>query len=60
MDTLNVIGSIASILGLLITIFLTTQIISIKNKIKDNSSNEVKQSRNTLGSGDMAGRDIKK
>lgn len=59
MDTLNVIGSIASILGLLITIFLTTQIVSIKNKIKDNSSNEVKQSRNTVG-GDMAGRDIKK
>lgn len=59
MDTLNVIGSIASILGLLITIFLTTQIVSIKNKIKDNSSNEVKQSRNTVG-GDTAGRDIKK
>jgi len=59
MDTLNVIGSIASILGLLITIFLTTQIVSIKNKIKDNSSNEVKQSRNTVG-GDMAGRDVKK
>ena len=59
MDILNTIGSIASILGLLIAIFLTKEIISIKNKIKDNSSNEVKQDNNTVGR-DMAGRDIKK
>ena len=59
MDILNVIGSVASILGLLITIFLTMQVVSIKNKIKDNSSNEAKQNKNTVG-GDMAGRDIKK
>ncbi|MFL0121021.1 hypothetical protein V2611_04395 [Tenacibaculum maritimum] len=59
MDILNTIGSIASIIGLLIAIFLTKEVISIKNKIKDNSSNEVKQDNNTVG-GDMAGRDIKK
>lgn len=59
MDILSTIGSIASIIGLLIAIFLTKEVISIKNKIKDNSSNEVKQDNNTVG-GDMAGRDIKK
>jgi hypothetical protein len=59
MDILSTIGSIASIIGLLIAIFLTKEVISIKNKIKDNSSNEVEQDNNTVG-GDMAGRDIKK
>ncbi len=59
MEILNTIGSIASILGLLIALFLTNEFITYKNKIKDNSSNEVKQDNNTVG-GDIAGRDIKK
>ena len=59
METFNIIGNISSILGLLIAIFLTTQIISIKNKIKDNSVTKTKQKRNKI-SGDMAGRDINK
>ena len=59
MDILYIVGSIASIIGLIITIFLTTQVVSIKSRINDNSSNEVKQDNNTVG-GDMAGRDIKK
>jgi hypothetical protein len=59
MDILSTIGSIASILGLLIALFLTKEVLTIKNKIKDNSSNQVKQDNNTVG-GDMAGRDIKR
>ena len=60
MDNLNLIGSICSILGLLIAIFLTTQVISIKNSIKDNSTNEVNQKKNKVKKGDIAGRDINK
>lgn len=60
METFNLIGSISSILGLLITIFLTSQVISIKNSIKDNSKNEVTQKGNKVKNGDIAGRDINK
>lgn len=60
MDTLNLIGSICSILGLLITLFLTSQIISIKNTIKDNSTNKTKQNKNSVTNGNIAGRDINK
>ena len=58
MDTLNLIGSICSILGLLITIFLTSKIISIKNSLRDSSSNKVKQEKNKVRKGNIAGRDI--
>lgn len=60
METLNLIGSISSILGLLIAIFLTTQVILIKNKMTDNSKNQVKQKKNKVKKGDIAGRDITK
>jgi len=60
METINLIGSISSIIGLLIAIFLTTQVISIKNKLTDNSSNEVKQEKNKVKNGDIAGRDVNK
>ncbi len=60
METLNLIGSICSIFGLLVAIFLTSQVISIKNSIKDNSSNQVKQEKNRVQNGDIAGRDIHK
>lgn len=59
MEILSIVGSIASILGLLIAIFLAKEVISIKNKIDDNSSNDVKQDNNDVG-GDMAGRDIRR
>lgn len=59
MEALNLIGNISSIVSLLIAIFLTSQVISIKNKIKDASTNRAKQTENkTLG--DLAGRDITK
>lgn len=58
MDTLNLIGSISSIIGLVIAIFLTTQVISIKNKMTDNSKNKVKQNKNKVKNGDIAGRDV--
>jgi len=60
METFNLIGSICSILGLLVAVFLTSQVISIKNSIKDNSKNEVTQKSNNVKNGDIAGRDIKK
>jgi len=60
METLNLIGSICSILSLLIAIFLTYQVISIKNIIKDNSINKVKQEKNKVTNGDIAGRDVNK
>ena len=59
MEILSIIGSIASIIGLLIAIFLTKEVVSIKKRIKDNSSNKVKQDNNDVG-GDMAGRDIRR
>lgn len=60
METLNLIGTICSILGLILTIFLTNKIISIKNSFKDSSSNAVKQEKNKINKGDIAGRDINK
>ncbi|HEY9167966.1 MAG TPA: hypothetical protein VIN72_00600 [Lutibacter sp.] len=60
METINLIGSICSILGLLIAIFLTTQVVSIKNKLTDNSTNKVKQEKNKVKNGDIAGRDVNK
>ena len=60
MDTLNLIGSICSILGLLITIFLTSKVISIKNSFRDSSTNKVKQEKNKVRKGNIAGRDINK
>jgi len=60
METLNLIGSICSILGLLVTIFLTSKVISIKNSFKDSSSNKVNQEKNKINKGDIAGRDINK
>lgn len=60
METINLIGTICSILGLLITIFLTSQVIYIKNSIKDNSKNEVTQKNIKVKNGDIAGRDINK
>ncbi len=60
MEIINTIGSICSIIGLLIAIFLTTQVVSIKNKLTDNSSNKVKQEKNKVKNGDIAGRDVKK
>jgi len=60
METINLVGSICSILGLLITIFLTTQVVSIKNKLTDNSTNKVKQEKNKVKNGDIAGRDVNK
>lgn len=60
MNTLNLIGSICSILGLFVALFLTSKVISIKNSMKDSSSNEVKQEKNKVTKGDIAGRDINK
>lgn len=60
METINLIGSICSILGLIIAIFLTSQVVSIKNKLTDNSTNKVKQEKNKVKNGDIAGRDVNK
>jgi hypothetical protein len=60
METINLIASICSILGLLIAIFLTTQVISIKNRLTDNSKNIVHQEKNKVKNGDIAGRDVNK
>jgi hypothetical protein len=60
METLNLIASICSILGLLIALFVANQVITIKKTINDNSSNNVKQRKNKLKNGDMAGRDVNK
>ena len=59
MEIFNIIGNISSILGLIVAIFLTTQVVSIKNKINDNSSTRTTQRDNKVG-GDVAGRDINK
>ncbi len=60
METLNLIGSICSILGMLIALFVANQVITIKKIINDNSTNKVKQSKNKVKKGDMAGRDVNK
>ena len=59
-EILNLIGNICSIFGLLIAIYLTSQVISIKNTIKDSSINKTTQKKNTVKNGDLAGRDINK
>lgn len=60
METLNLVASICSILGLLIAIFITSKVITINNNKKDKSSNKVKQKFNITGGGDVAGRDVNK
>lgn len=60
METLNLIASICSILGLLIALFVANQVITIKKTINDNSTNNVKQSKNKVKNGDLAGRDVNK
>lgn len=60
MEIINLIGSICSILGLLVGVFLTTQVVSIKNKMTDNSNNKVQQEKNKVKNGDIAGRDVNK
>lgn len=60
METLNLIASICSILGLLIALFVANQVITIKKTINDNSTNNVKQRKNKVKNGDMAGRDVNK
>jgi hypothetical protein len=60
MDILNLIGSICSILSLLIALFLTRQVINIKKKVTDNSKNTVEQKWIKTGGGNVAGRDINK
>ena len=59
MDTLNLIASICSILGLIITLILTSNVISIKNRINNDSSTRTNQKKNQVG-GDQAARDITK
>ena len=59
MEALNLIGSISSIIGLVIAIFLVREVISIKNTIKVNSKTETTQKKNRV-KGDQAGRDINK
>ena len=44
----------------MVAVFLTTQVISIKNKMTDNSDNKVKQGKNKVKNGDIAGRDVNK
>lgn len=60
MEIINIIGSICSILGLLVAIFLTTQVVIIKNKLTDRSTNKVKQEKNKVKKGNIAGRDVNK
>lgn len=60
-ETLNLIGSVCSIISLLVALFVAVKVykisISIGNTINDSSKS--KQSGNIVG-GDQAGRDIKK
>ncbi|KAB1065978.1 hypothetical protein [Salibacter halophilus] len=60
METFNIIAGICSILGLLIALFVANKVITIKKTINDNSTNKVKQSKNKVKNGDMAGRDVNK
>lgn len=60
METLNLIASICSILGLLIALFVANQVITIKKTINDNSTSNVKQRKNKVKNGDIAGRDVNK
>lgn len=45
---------------MLIALFVANQVITIKKIINDNSTNKVKQSKNKVKKGDMAGRDVNK
>lgn len=56
METLNTIGSIASIVSLLISFFVITQITTIKNSLQNNENTRTKQ-KNIDTMGDVTGRD---
>jgi len=59
METLSIVGSICSILGLLIALFIVNQVISIKTTIHNNSPTSTHQEKNKV-KGDQAGRDVHK
>lgn len=60
METLTLFANIASILSSIVTLFVATQLISIKNSIRDNSINNVTQENSKVTNGDIVGRDSKK
>nr|MCS3814141.1 hypothetical protein [Mucilaginibacter sp. X4EP1] len=57
METLNIIGSITSIISLLISLFALNKVISIKNDIRNNG---VVQSNNKVTVGNIIGGDENK
>jgi len=59
MEILDIIQTVCSVLGLIITIVLSHQVISIKNIIGGNSNNVVNQKGNNV-IGKISGRDITK
>jgi hypothetical protein len=59
MDVLNVVGSVCSILSLLIALFIANEVRSIKNSNSHNKKRKVTQRDNEVG-GDMAGGNITK
>lgn len=60
METLNLIGSICSIISLLIALFLANQVINIKKKITNNSDHNVNQKNIKTESGNVIGNFSKK
>lgn len=58
MEALNIIQTIASVLSLILTLFVTNQVVSIKKTMNEKSKTEVIQSNNQIG-GNNSRRDIK-
>ena len=59
-ETLDIIQTICSVLGLIISLFVASNVISIKKSFNTDNSNKAQQTKNQVKNGDIAGRDINK
>ncbi len=57
---LDIIQTICSVLGLIVSLYVASNVISIKKSFNTDNSNKVKQEKNKVKNGDIAGRDIHK
>lgn len=59
-QTLDIIQTVCSVLGLIISLYVASNVISIKKSFNTDNSNEVRLKKNKVKNGDIAGRDIHK
>ncbi len=60
MEILNIVGSISSIVALVISIFVYNKVISIENTITSMESNDSHTTQSGIVAETVAGRDVRK